>query len=167
MAYSIFTRLPERAQKMWFEYCAISNRSNCKTNLDYICEHLDVLEEYSNTCKSPIELIFALAFELVAYDAPEGKYLWLEPQYEVDVGEKKYYLDFSCEGFSTLKVGVECDGHDFHEKTKEQVARDNERDYNLKMAGWDILHFSGSQIYKEPFKCAYKTIEYIISKQGE
>ena len=60
---------------------------------------------------------------------------------------------------------VECDGHDFHEKTKEQVEKDNEREYELKMAVYEILRFSGSQIYNNPFKCANDVYDYLILKE--
>lgn len=56
---------------------------------------------------------------------------------------------------------IECDGHEFHEKTKEQVIYDNEREYKLKSAGYDVLHFSGSEIYNNPYECAEKTLNYI------
>ena len=62
-----------------------------------------------------------------------------------------------------IKLIVECDGHEFHEKTKDQVEKRNKRDYNLKMQGFDILHFSGSEIYKDPVGCARKCIDYIIA----
>jgi very-short-patch-repair endonuclease len=43
-----------------------------------------------------------------------------------------------------IKIVVECDGHDFHEKTKGQVARDKSRVRDLEIAGWRVLRFPGS-----------------------
>ena len=43
-----------------------------------------------------------------------------------------------------IKIVVEYDGHDFHEKTKDQVARDKSRVRDLEIAGWRILRFTGS-----------------------
>lgn len=48
-------------------------------------------------------------------------------------------------------IGIELDGHDFHEKTKEQVTRRNQRDRELAAAGWTILRYSGSEFYKDPW----------------
>ena len=62
---------------------------------------------------------------------------------------------------------IECDGHDFHKLTKSRVSHDNQRDYDLKIAGYDVLHFSGSQIYSDPYKCAKEVYEYIKSKVGD
>lgn len=56
---------------------------------------------------------------------------------------------------------------EFHQKTKEQVQKDNEREYDLKMAGYEILRFSGTQIFNNPIKCAEDTYNYIIKKIKE
>lgn len=65
------------------------------------------------------------------------------------------------------KLIIECDGYEFHQKTRQQVQKDNEREYDLKMAGYEILRFSGSQIYNEPLKCAEDTYNYIMKKIKE
>lgn len=56
---------------------------------------------------------------------------------------------------------VECDGHEFHEKTKEQAQRDKERDRFLQSKGYAVLHFTGSEIYRNPFKCAHEVYKYL------
>ena len=47
-----------------------------------------------------------------------------------------------------VRIAVELDGHDFHEKTKEQASRDKKRDRDFVLAGWTVLRFSGSDIYR-------------------
>ena len=37
------------------------------------------------------------------------------------------------------QVVVECDGHDFHERTKEQAANDRERDRGLQGLGFSVF----------------------------
>lgn len=130
--------------------------------------------------KSPIEQIFITAFEIYCkYNNKESIYLF--PQREVIYNEKKYYIDFefksdyylSCLVLGDkiknhkLKLAIECDGYEFHQKTKEQVQKDNEREYDLKMAGYEILRFSGTQIYNNPLKCAEDTYNYIMKKIEE
>lgn len=46
-------------------------------------------------------------------------------------------------------IVLECDGHDFHERTKEQAARDRQRDRTLTNAGHVILRVTGSEIYRD------------------
>lgn len=44
---------------------------------------------------------------------------------------------------------IECDGHDFHERTKEQAQRDRARDRWFTTNGYTVLRFTGSEIYKD------------------
>ena len=169
-----FHNLPKRAQELWFQYCDLAIKNNQLYNMSFI--HVMGLD-YSE-CRSPIEVIFNFAFDLVAY--AEGYVgFWLKPQYEAHSRnkEKTYYLDFAffaeeVDGLvyiknPSFKLDIECDGHEFHEKTKEQVTHDNEREYELKMQGYDVLRFSGSQIYNQPLSCATQTLDYITQKIGE
>ena len=74
--------------------------------------------------------------------------------------------DSNCdkEKLKNIKVIIECDGYEFHHKNKVQVTHDNEREYNLKIAGYDVIRFSGSQIHNNPLECAEKAYEYIKTK---
>jgi hypothetical protein len=49
----------------------------------------------------------------------------------------------------TFHFIIEADGHDFHEKTKEQAKRDKIRDRHLIQEGYTILHFTGSEIWND------------------
>lgn len=53
---------------------------------------------------------------------------------------------------------VECDGHDFHERTKEQARRDRQRDRFFQSKGFKLLRFTGSEIWADPEKCADEII---------
>lgn len=56
---------------------------------------------------------------------------------------------------------VECDGHDFHEKTKEQAGRDKARDRELQSLGVPIFHFTGSEIWRDPIGCAKASLKHL------
>lgn len=125
--------------------------------------------------QSPIEKIFITAFELYCEYFKNEK-IFLFSQFEVKCKEKKYIVDFEFHSDDYLehlllgdkiknnkfKLAIECDGYAFHQKTKEQVQRDNEREFDLKMEGYDVLRFSGTQIYNNPVKCAEDTYNYIM-----
>lgn len=126
--------------------------------------------DFSN-CKSPMEELFNAAFNVVSYDEKfidtvDNERFILIPQFDVICNDKKYIADFLVaythdDSVVSTYILVEIDGHEFHAKTKEQVAHDNEREYDLKMQGYDILRFSGSQVYNSPCNCAYKTLTYV------
>jgi very-short-patch-repair endonuclease len=54
----------------------------------------------------------------------------------------------------TRAIVIECDGHDFHERTKEQAARDRRRDRLFQSSRIPLLRFTGSEIWSSPAKCA-------------
>ena len=58
------------------------------------------------------------------------------------------------------KLVVECDGHDFHERTKEQAANDRSRDRSLQLDGYEVFRFTGSELWRDPWGCADQVIEW-------
>jgi very-short-patch-repair endonuclease len=65
----------------------------------------------------------------------------------------RYRLDLAIESES-IKIAIECDGHNFHERTKEQAQHDKSRDRALVASGWRVLRFTGSEIWADPGRCA-------------
>lgn len=49
---------------------------------------------------------------------------------------------------------VECDGHEWHERTPRQAGRDKARDRAIQAAGFQVLRFTGSEIWADALKCA-------------
>lgn len=78
--------------------------------------------------------------------------------YEPDLPSDKDYKRVS------FRVLVECDGHDFHDRTKEQVARDKSRDRALTATGHPVMRFSGSEIYRDPIKCALEVLDFVVAQ---
>lgn len=58
---------------------------------------------------------------------------------------------------------VECDGHDFHEKTKEQARRDKARDRYLVSQGYRVLRYTGSEIYNNPEGVAHEILSVLLN----
>jgi hypothetical protein len=58
-------------------------------------------------------------------------------------------------------IGVECDGHDYHERTKQQAQKDKSKDRILRVKGLDIIRFTGSEITRNPDECV-KEIDDIL-----
>jgi hypothetical protein len=128
--------------------------------------HVESYRDYK-PCDSPLEAIFALWWHVVIGPPtpdPSGPFAWaLDWQKVVEVAGAAYRLDFEVtptdsqfwqaaeiRGYRRQSIAVELDGHDFHERTKEQVAHRNTRDRALQSAGWIVLHFSGSELVRDP-----------------
>jgi len=154
--------LNEKAQEVIFDILG-----------SYITEYSHIV----NGTQSPIEEMFAAAL----YTHMDGFYKKLElhgfdlidvqPQQEFSNGIKRYFVDFYIVIFSDdLNKGysfvVECDGHDFHEKTKEQAARDRKRERDLIKAGTTVIRLTGSEIYRDPSKSVREVLATIYSVLG-
>lgn len=63
------------------------------------------------------------------------------------------------------KMVVECDGHEFHEKTKDQAQRDKERDRILQSAGYHVFHYTGSELYADAFRGASQIIQFLTGEE--
>jgi hypothetical protein len=133
--------------------------------------------------ESPIEIIFFswwVAFD-VAHSAwhmgnIRGPMLHLSTQREITIGASKYRLDFVVVPTSRTddehrlrdelfpKVAIELDGHDFHEKTKEQVTYRNRRDRDLQAAGWRVFHISGSELARRPRDATQEVYEHCLQE---
>ena len=74
-----------------------------------------------------------------------------------------FLVDFWSEDSGRHLIVVECDGHDFHDRTKEQAARDRARDRLMLSNGIKVVRFTGSEIWKDPFGCIFE-IDTIIAR---
>lgn len=59
---------------------------------------------------------------------------------------------------------VECDGHDFHERTKAQASNDRRRDRFLQQLGYPVYRYTGSDIWKDVFRCAGEAVGFIVDR---
>lgn len=124
-------------------------------------------------CESPIEQLLALELESLDLEGihvfnPYIDVLGIEKQQKIEAKGKKYRVDFLIPVYYKNQGGInfviECDGHDFHQKTKKQVEADNERQRNLQEEGYEVIRFSGTEIYHKPYQCAVTVKNIILSK---
>ena len=57
--------------------------------------------------------------------------------------------------------GIEIDGHEFHEKTKEQATHDKKRERAIVLSGLTILRFTGSEIVRKCKSCIDEVKQFI------
>ena len=121
-----------------------------------------------DTCESPIEYLLGIAMNVLF---PKSiHYLvddyFINPQENIECGTKRYRVDFLIvirRDGQIHSFVVECDGHDFHEKTKEQAKKDKKRDRDLLLKGYPVIRFTGSEIFENPDNCAREVVNLIIS----
>lgn len=104
-------------------------------------------------------------------DQEETEFLDLMVSHAVQLGPQQlsYHIDFvltwwhCClsENRNTVQIAVEVDGHQFHERTKEQAARDRGRDRALVAGGFHVLRFSGAEVHANAARCAWEVLEVL------
>jgi very-short-patch-repair endonuclease len=106
---------------------------------------------------SPIEEDFLRAWlggarpEVVGERLKVGPW-WIEPQAHVG----PFHVDFVCGvdfGSLSADLVVELDGHEFHQKTAEQVESDRKRDRAFVRIGAVALRFTGREITRSAKAC--------------
>lgn len=133
----------------------------------------DYEKEQGIKIESPVEQLFYIAWykrKFLAHTR-EGLLFLLEPQYESKKITGIYRIDFlvDCVGFvinyedcfsekaiftvPSPNIGVEIDGHVWHEKTKEQAQYHKERERFLISKGWKLYRYTGAEVYKNPDAC--------------
>lgn len=120
---------------------------------------------------SPIEQIFYAQY-MINYALTQPSYMDLEVQKRIRVGKKEYIADFVVysrtdsvkRGFKMKYLKrpliIELDGKEYHSST-EQMNHDYDRENALKLAGYDIMRFTGSQVYNCPQKCIDNVREFV------
>lgn len=78
--------------------------------------------------------------------------------YRIDIALYEKWYDGS-----EVKLAIECDGHEFHQRTKEQAARDKRRDRFLLSQGWTPLRFTGSEIHRDAAQCVEEIVSFYRS----
>ncbi|MFL9582392.1 endonuclease domain-containing protein [Stenotrophomonas sp. AB1(2024)] len=112
---------------------------------------------------SPIEALYTAAFDLVRdrLAVPRAPLVRMEQQ--AKLGPYRADVLFTCASAdgSARRLVVELDGHEFHERTKEQAAKDRSRDRWMLAQGVTVIRFTGSEVWNDPFSCADQTADQI------
>jgi very-short-patch-repair endonuclease len=134
-------------------------------------------------CESPIEVLFASA--LWGLSAIRGRHIGIMrtppydlshlslggcvavmwPQAQID-DMRVDFLIVSDAAHTTTRCVVECDGHDFHERTKEQAERDRSRDRRLQGAGYRVFRFTGRELNRSAVTCAKEVLDWATGEES-
>lgn len=137
-----------------------------------IKKYLDAEERRLNALvsetESPIEEIFCAAVHTSGFLEDLRFYMNLPdiPYMKSQVKVGPYRVDFeiglpgSLEKIS--KILIECDGHEYHHSTPEQVSRDGRRDRFLTKEGYMVFRISGTEIVNDIESVLQELTEAIV-----
>lgn len=123
--------------------------------------------------ESPIEKLWLASFFIEDEDLSANSCEWTDgvllvhsemyrnislaifPQWTVLETRRLGRADFCVVWFSDISklygaLAVECDGHEWHERTKEQAKKDRSRDRSRLRNGVASVRFTGSEIHNSP-----------------
>lgn len=96
--------------------------------------------------------------------------LLIQPQVQIEDWRVDFVIhgwaDYRTESPGWVSLIVECDGHDFHERTKAQAKRDRARDRGAQMGGRCVFRFTGSELWRDPLGCAREVSEWFERQRG-
>ena len=124
-------------------------------------------------CQSPIEKLFLIEWRYKTQNWSDYENIYILSQYTIG----NYRVDFMVfyvpkethpskfiEYFFNNKnmcLVVELDSYLWHRSKPEQFTKEKARDRELKKEGYNIMRFSGREIYRDVEKCIEEVLEYI------
>lgn len=87
------------------------------------------------------------------------------PQLMSQVRIAGYFVDLFL--FAHPSLAIECDGHEYHERTKQQAAYDRARDREILRHGVPTIRFTGSEIYRDADQCAREVVETWLALENQ
>lgn len=134
-----------------------------------------VPDSYVPTVESPIERAMFSALQKVGAEefdfdilffTDESRRLGIPVRILLQYPIGDYRADFvvrcTYDDKRKLRIVVECDGHDFHERTKEQASHDKRRDRLFQRLGYQVFRFTGSDITKDANGCAREVMQTVM-----
>lgn len=113
--------------------------------------------------ESPMESLLhagvEVALKLAFYELPG-----LSRKNQVVVGTYRADFLYSVPGpdGKPRNLVIEVDGHEYHERTKEQAARDRARDRWMTGLRYEVMRFTGSEVWANPIDCGEQVLSRLL-----
>lgn len=159
----------------WLDKLVGDQTSGCESPIEALLEDAFRLMPIPRGCRPRPDCSIAhvaLMFPNTAWpnwqDEPkfaDEKYVIILEQVEIGEFRVDFLIVAKLAGI-VRRIVIECDGHDFHERTKEQAERDRSRDRWFVSNGMTVLRFTGREIWRDPIACT-KEISALLFQWDE
>lgn len=142
---------------------------------DLINSHSETFQAMRSRCDSPIEELFLAGLMAASFrngdviEFREGGLLNspapTRPTCYQQIRISEFKVDFLLvkpTASSVQNIVIECDGHDYHERTPDQATRDRSRDRFFSMKGYTVLRFTGTELAADAYKCGFEVLQMAI-----
>ena len=112
---------------------------------------------------SPIEQLFVMEWHYQQINERFGTHL--KPQARVSTDRGHVNVDFLVKVLRSeaMPLVIELDGHDFHEKTKQQAAHDRKRERSIIRGGYHVVRFTGHEVFRDSEACVKEVAEMLTN----
>ncbi len=145
------------------------------------------LEMAAAICGSPPERAMLYALAIIAWDWADGVVLRvkgnasgliasrfvmveIEPQAQLGADRVDFLVTMKIRPLSGAsqrsQLVVECDGYDWHERTREQAKKDRARDRRLQALDLAVFRYTGSDVWEHVFGAAREAIEELARRMN-
>lgn len=129
-------------------------------------KYLPQAEYFFASCGSAAEAYFIRPFTLragfAATDNTRASAGGVSVELQARCGQ--YYIDALISD-PFLSLAVEIDGIGFHQRAKEQVARDYLRERRIVLRGYPVIRFTAQEAFAGPDEC-WRQIDAILDRRG-
>jgi very-short-patch-repair endonuclease len=135
---------------------------NRRIEKEFLQELAQLVSDYN--IDSPIERLMLLPLiyvKLLIRVAGYNERLKIIPQHAIGTYRVDFFIEFWREDHHHRSCIIECDGHNYHERTKEQARRDKQRDRFLQAQGYTVFHFTGSELYRDLPRCGKEVMDFL------
>lgn len=98
----------------------------------------------------------------IAGEVYGGRRLTIVPQVRLKIDEDRFRADFiiflTNASDEMAALVVECDGFEWHDRDKDQFIAERARNRKITMEGVPVVSFAGTEIWKDPWKCAEQVL---------
>lgn len=125
----------------------------CKFGADVFTWSRDAtdLSKYPQRVKRDFLHVRSAVFVLPQFQLPGARVDFLVFRYDEE-GDELVRSPF---------VIVECDGHEYHERTPDQAERDRSRDRAFQQAGFTVFRFTGRELWRDASACASQVMDFL------
>lgn len=115
-----------------------------------------------------LRVVASYEYGLDIADGPRGMgdTIQIDPQVKIGPYRADFLVRFRFDSERQISIIVECDGHDFHERTKAQASRDKRRDRAMQRLGYEVYRFTGADVHLDCYGCARDVLGAVMDWYG-
>lgn len=134
-----------------------------KRSRDFLEEWKQMIKDSLTHCKSPLEKLFLIEWRYRKAFYCDYENFFIKLQYEINNYMVDFMVYFRKDGYHHKEKSliVELDSYLWHGADPEQFAKEKRRERELQKEGYNLMRFSGREIYRNVEKCVEEVLNFL------